>query len=181
MICARMSWLDEREETSDEEELVDVGEKRVESEGEEEAEPMIEEEVVEQDPYHMWFNKRSFTEEDKEKADTLLYSFCSALILDRPFRWSPSRLTTTSRANTLPTEKIPSRFLPPRSLRFESVCSPRRSRISLPFHRTLVSWLCTKRFLITATCCMRRTRNCLQQTPTTSSSSPLCVCTFSIT
>ena len=51
---------------------MDVGEKRVESEGDEELEPVIEEEVVEQDPYHKWFNKRSFTEEDKEKAEAIL-------------------------------------------------------------------------------------------------------------
>lgn len=174
-----MSWLDEREDTSDEEELVDVGEKRVESEEEGEMEPVIEEEVVEQDPYHMWFNKRSFTEEDKEKTDALLYSFGTTFILGPLSKWSPFPLTTTSKASTLPTEKTRSRFLPPRSLRFASASNPKRSRTSLPSRRTLVSSLCTKRFLTTATCCMRQTRSWLRQTPTTSSSSLLCVSIFS--
>ena len=62
-----MKLVDEKEEMSDDEELVDVGEKRIESDEEEEMEPLIEEEVVEQDPYHLWFNKRSFTEETRRK------------------------------------------------------------------------------------------------------------------
>lgn len=166
---------------SDDEELVDVGEKRIESDEEEEMEPLIEEEVVEQDPYHLWFNKRSFTEENKKKADTLLYTCISISTLDPHSKWSQFRLVNTSKASTLPTEKIQSRFLPLPSLRFASAYNPRRNRISLPFLRTPVSSPCIRPFRTTATCCMRRMRRSLPQTHTTNSSLLLCVSTFSTT
>ena len=176
-----MRLVDEREETSDDEELVDVGERRIESEEEEGVEPVIEEEMVEQDPYHLWFNKRSFTEEDKKKADTLLYMCISMSTLDPHSEWNQFRLMITFKASTLPTAKIQSRYLLPHSLRFASVYNPRRNRISLPFPRNPVNLPCIRPFRTTATCCMRRMRRSLPQTHTTSSSSLLCVSTFSTT
>ena len=55
-------------------ELGDVGEKRVESEEEMDLPSfgMEEEKEIIDDPYQKWFNKRSFTDQDKAYADTIL-------------------------------------------------------------------------------------------------------------
>lgn len=55
-------------------ELEDVGEKRVESEEEMDLPSfgVEEEKEMVDDPYQKWYNKRSFTDQDKTKADAIL-------------------------------------------------------------------------------------------------------------